>query len=225
MRRLALACRGGRDALLEELALQVPTLQLDAYLAAVSYRRSRPTPEELGRFREQTWPEDAPRFTIVMPVYNIREDWLRQSIESVLAQTYPRWDLVCVNDASPAPHIKMVLDEMARRDDRIRVLHCPQNRGVSVATNLGIELARGDYIGFMDHDDALEPHALHNFASAVLRDGPDLLYSNEAATGASLDTVLRIEARPAFSYDHYLGHPYFVHLIAARTSWCARLAG
>ena len=102
------------------------------------------------------------------------------AIESVLAQTYTHWELVCVNDASQAPHIKMVLDEMARRDDRIRVLHCPQNRGVSVATNLGIELARGDYIGFMGHDDALEPHALHHFASAVLRDGPDLLYSDEA---------------------------------------------
>ncbi len=225
MRRLALACRGGRDALLEELALQVPTLQLDAFLAASSYWRSRPSPQELGRLREQTWPQDAPRFSIVMPVYNIREDWLRLAIESVLAQTYPHWELVCVNDASPAPHIKTVLDEMAKRDDRIRVLHCPKNRGVSVATNVGIELARGDYIGFMDHDDALEPHALHHFASAVLRDGPDMLYSNEAVTGASLDAVLRIDTRPAFSYDHYLGHPYFVHLIAARAELVRKVGG
>src|SRR5208283_3910385 len=157
--------------------------------------------------------------------YNIREDWLRLSIESVLAQTYPHWEIVCVNDASPAPHIEMVLDEMARRDDRIRVLHCSNNRGVSVATNLGIELARGDYIGFIDHDDALEPHALDHFASAVLRDRPDMLYSDEAVCGASLDNVLRIDARPAFSYDHYLGHPYFVHLIAARAELVRKVGG
>src|SRR5208337_4538665 len=75
--RLTLACRGGRETFLDDSALQVPVLPLESQLAAICYRRSRPTPEELGRLRERNWPEDAPRFTIVMPVYNIREDWLR----------------------------------------------------------------------------------------------------------------------------------------------------
>ena len=135
----------------------------------------------------------------------------------MLAQTYPQWELICVDDSSPAPHVKTVLDELASRDHRITVIRCPWNRGVSGATNLGIEAASGDYIGFMDHDDVLEPHALHRFAEAVAQDQPDLIYSDEAITGENIDTILRVDARPAFSYDHYLGHPYFVHLIAART--------
>ena len=101
----------------------------------------------------------SPRISIIMPVYNVREDWLRQAISSVIAQTYPHWELVCINDASPAPHIRPVLDEMASRDSRIVVIHSPTNKGVSSATNTGIEDAKSDHVLFMDHDDHLEPNA------------------------------------------------------------------
>ena len=69
-----------------------------------------------------------PRISIIMPVYNVREDWLRQAISSVIAQTYPHWELICVNDASPAPHVRPVLDEMAAGDSRVVVIHCAKNR-------------------------------------------------------------------------------------------------
>ena len=75
----------------------------------------------------------SPKITIIMPVYNVREDWLRQAIDSVIEQSYPFWELICVNDASSAAHIRPVLDEHASRDLRVRVIHCPKNRGVSVS--------------------------------------------------------------------------------------------
>ena len=162
---------------------------------------------------------------MIMPVYNVREDWLRQAVESVLAQTYPNWELICVNDASYAPHVKRALDELACRDSRMVVIHSERNHGVAAATNRGLSVARGDYVFFMDHDDFLEPHALQRFAEAILQDRPDMIYSDEAITGENLDTILRVENRPAFSYDHYLGHPYFVHLIAARTELVRKVGG
>ena len=80
---------------------------------------------------------------MIMAVYNIREDWLRQAVESVLAQTYPNWELICVNDASPAPHVKRALDELASRDSRMVVIHSERNLGVAVATNRGLSVAKG----------------------------------------------------------------------------------
>ncbi len=128
-RRLTLAYgNGGYESFLGELAVQVPTLQLESHRAVVHFKRSRPSPQLLAGLRSQPWTKDAPRFTIVMSVYNIREDWLRQAIESVLAQTYPQWELICVNDASHAPHIKVVLDELslARPQDQSHPL-CPES--------------------------------------------------------------------------------------------------
>jgi GT2 family glycosyltransferase len=77
----------------------------------------------------------------------------------------------------------------------------------------------------MDHDDFLEPHALHRFAEAILQDQPDMLYSDEAIAGEDIEEIRHISARPAFSYDYYLSHPYFVHLIAARTEIIRRVGG
>jgi GT2 family glycosyltransferase len=223
--RLAAAVRsGGYLGLLRELNTQVPTLRLEPYISSKYFDTSRPSRRRLEALRARTWPADSPRLTVVMPVFNVREAWLREAIESVLTQTYPHWELICVDDASPAPHIGTVLDEMASRDSRVRVFHTPTNLGVSAATNLGIREARGDYICFMDHDDFLEPHALHCFAGAIVEEGPDMLYSDEAVTGENIDAIRRVDFRPAFSYDHYLGHPYVVHLIAARTS-LVRAAG
>ncbi len=224
--RLGAALRtGGYHGFLEELSAQVPSLELEPYLAIVRFKRFRPSRQQLEELRSQPWPASSPSVTIVMPVYNIRETWLRAAVESVLAQTYPHWELVCVNDASPAPHIRIVLDELDSRDSRVRVFHLNQNQGVSTATNLGIDKASGEYICFMDHDDYLEPHALHRFAEAILEDRPDMLYSDEAVTGEDIENILRIDSRPAFSYDHYLGHPYFVHLIAARTELVRKVGG
>ncbi|QEH32816.1 Putative glycosyltransferase EpsH [Aquisphaera giovannonii] len=209
---------GGVEGLLRELAEQLPELPLQPYAAALQFRKSRPTPERLASLRSRDWPADAPKFSVIVPVYNTREAWLREMLGSVLGQTYPHWELICVDDASPSPRVREVLEEFAASDPRIVPILERRNRGVAAATNRGLEAASGDYVAFLDHDDSLEPHALQAFAEAVLRDRPDMLYSDEAVTGERLDKVLRVDLRPDFSYDHYLGHPYFVHLIAARTS-------
>ena len=148
-----------------------------------------------------------------------------QAVESVIAQTYPYWELICINDHSSAPHIRPSLDELAILDSRVRVIHRETNGGVSVATNQGLAHATGDYIAFMDHDDYLEPHALDRFAEAVLQDQPDMIYSDEAITEVDINSIRHVTSRPSFSYDYYLSHPFFVHLVAARTEIVRRIGG
>ena len=216
---------GGLRGLCQSVQMLVPAKDSAHANLQESIAWTCPSSRLLARMRRRRWPASAPKFTLITAVHNVREDWLREAIGSVIAQTYPWWEMICINDHSTAPHIRPVLDELSARDSRVRVIHCETNRGVGAATNRGIAEATGDYIAFMNHDDFLEPHALHRFAEAILHDQPDMIYSDEAITDETLDTIRRVDARPAFSYDHYLGHPYFVHLIAARTELVRKVGG
>lgn len=209
----------------EELSFQSPVFRPHAISDEAWFRQTRPSQRLLAKLRRRRWPKDAPKITILMPVYNVREDWLRQAIESVLAQTYPHWELICVDDGSPAPHIRPVLKELSSLDSRVVVIHSANNRGVSSATNLGLQAASGDYVSFMDHDDYLEPHALQRFAEAILHDNPDMLYSDEVVTGEDINDIIHICARSKFSYDYYVGHPYIVHLITVRGALVRQVGG
>jgi GT2 family glycosyltransferase len=188
-------------------------------------KRVQPSPTLLSRFRRTEWSACAPWFTILTPVYNVREEWLRSAVTSVLSQTYRRWELILINDASSAPHITPTLNELAGRDPRVKVIHLSTNSGVSKATNVGLDRAEGDYVAFLDHDDHLEPHALHRFAQAALAYDSDLIFSDEAVTSEDISEILSIPLRTAFSYDYYLCHPYFVHLIAVKTGIIRRVGG
>ena len=163
--------------------------------------------------------------TIIMPVYNTRQDWLTEALNSVMGQWSAGWELICVDDGSTQPHVRASLEAATRQDRRIRVIRSPFNVGVGRAVNLGIRAAKGDYVAFMDHDDILEPDAVHKLAKAALTTSADLIYSDEVLVGEDAGVVLEVRARPAFSYDYYLSHPYFVHMVAVRTALARSLKG
>ncbi|MGI4955668.1 MAG: glycosyltransferase family 2 protein [Janthinobacterium lividum] len=163
--------------------------------------------------------------SILMPVFNTRRDWLIAALNSVLGQWSPHWELICVDDGSTERHVAEVLDAAVRHDRRIRVMRSPGNLGIAKAINFGLRAANGEYVAFMDHDDVLEPDAIHRMASAARRTDADLLYSDEAITTSDIDSIVEVRARPAFSYDYYLSHPYFVHLICARTEIARQIGG
>lgn len=121
-----------------------------------------------------------PLISVLTPTYNTTEKWLRRAIDSVRAQLYPNWELCIADDASTAPHVRAVLDEYARLDERIRVVFREQNGHISAATNSALEIARGEYVALLDHDDELPAHALYMVVTA-LKDKPDLdlIYSDE----------------------------------------------
>ena len=118
-----------------------------------------------------------PLVSIVMPVYNSR--WLKEAVDSVLAQTYRNCELILVDDCSTLPATLETLTGF-QATPNIKIIRNQKNLGISGATNAGIEAGRGEYVAFMDHDDLLHPEALAYFVR-TLNDGhdDDVFYSNE----------------------------------------------
>ena len=106
-----------------------------------------------------------PLISVLMPTYN-HEAFVGQALESLLAQTYPHWEVVAVDDGS-TDGSGAILDAYASRDARIRVLHQPSNQGVGAALNAGVAASRGEWIGWLSSDDLFLPDALAKRAQAV----------------------------------------------------------
>lgn len=124
--------------------------------------------------------ENRPAFSILMPVYNPDIEFFRRAIESVIAQTWPHWELCIADDASTNPEIKTLIEEYAQKDSRIKPIFREKNGHIAAATNSALQLAEQPWIAFMDHDDELTPDALASVAQAIA-DNPDglLFYSDE----------------------------------------------
>lgn len=163
--------------------------------------------------------------SIIMPVYNTPQAWLMEALGSVAAQWSPDWELICVNDGSTEPHVKPLLDAVARRDKRVRVLHSQDNVGIARGVNFGLRVARGDYVTFLDHDDVLEPDAVYHLIMAAKQSRADLIYSDEALTSDNINAIIEVRARPAFSHDYYMSHPYFVHMVCVRAEIARQIGG
>jgi len=122
----------------------------------------------------------APRFSLVMPTYNSPPRWLATCLDSVLAQTYPHWELCIADDASTDPASRETLVRYAARDTRIRIVWRTVNGHISAASNSALEMATGAYVALIDHDDALPPYALGEVALALIaRPDTAILYTDE----------------------------------------------
>ncbi len=130
-----------------------------------------------GRLRELPY---QPLVSVVMPVYDTHEAWLRRAIGSVQRQLYPRWELCVADDNSSRPHVRAVLEEYASRDHRIKLVFRDRNGHISAASNSALALASGEFVALLDHDDELAEHALYMVVEELNR-YPDanLLYSDE----------------------------------------------
>ena len=111
--------------------------------------------------------------SVIVPVYNA-ENYLAKSIESMINQTYPAWEMILVDNGSEDNSLR-ICQEYARRDERIQVLHQYQNRGVSVARNLALEKACGKFLTFLDADDWVKPDYLEQLISRQKETDADLL--------------------------------------------------
>ncbi len=124
--------------------------------------------------------DSGPLISVVVPVYNTEERWLRSAIESVIRQTYSNWELCIADDASTKKHVSDVLESYANKDSRIKVVYRKENGHIARASNSALTLATGEYIALLDHDDELAPHALEEIAKELVRwPETDLLYTDE----------------------------------------------
>ena len=124
--------------------------------------------------------KNLPKISVLMPVYNSPEKFLRMAIESMRKQIYEHWELCIVDDASTQPHIRKILMGYAESDSRIKLICRDDNGHISAASNSALAIASGDYVALLDHDDELAEHALY-WISAEICAQPDLqlIYSDE----------------------------------------------
>jgi GT2 family glycosyltransferase len=166
-----------------------------------------------------------PRISLLMPVYNTPEAWLRQAIDSVIQQVYQDWELCIADDASTQPHVRNVLEEYRQRDARIKVVYRETNGHVSAASNSALALVTGEFTVLFDHDDLLERQALYRVAESILADWPDIIYSDELLISEASGEVIGHAFRPAFSLELLRAHAYIVHLVAFRTALLRCIGG
>jgi GT2 family glycosyltransferase len=121
-----------------------------------------------------------PKISLLVPVYNTPERFLDQMLASVAAQTYESWELCIVEGGSTEPGTVEVLKKWEVREPRFRIEWLPKNLGIAENTNRALEMARGDFIACIDHDDLLAPFALYELARAINEfPGADIFYSDE----------------------------------------------
>lgn len=180
------------------------------------YRAFAGTPlyseEELSAQRKQVFLKHI-TFSIVVPLYNTPEMFLREMIGSVQAQTYGNWEL-CLADGSDGSHknVGEICLAYVREDSRIKYRKLEKNLGISGNTNVCLEMATGDYIGLFDHDDLLHPAALHDVMEVICDKNADFIYTDEA-TFQSPDSkrLISIHYKPDFAPDNLRANNYICH--------------
>jgi glycosyltransferase involved in cell wall biosynthesis len=159
-----------------------------------------------------------PRISVIMPVYNAPDKWLRRAIDSVREQIYPDWELCIADDASTKPHVRRILEQAAASDQRIKVIYRPKNGHISAASNTALKIATGDFVVLLDHDDELAPHALYMVAEELsVHADADLIYSDEDKIderGHRYDPFFK----PDWNPDLLDSINYVAHLTCLRTS-------
>ncbi|AKQ65364.1 Glycosyl transferase, group 2 family protein [Myxococcus hansupus] len=166
-----------------------------------------------------------PRVSLITPVHDTPEAFLRACIASVKAQLHPEWEWVLVDDANTAPHVSRLLREAAEGEPRIKIITAPVRGGAVQATQMGLEAARGEFVGFLDAGDTLSPHALGEVALALgAQPDLDILYTDEDR----LDEEGRRLApffKPDWSPDLLRSVDYVRHFLVVRRALLTQVGG
>jgi len=152
------------------------------------------------------------KFSILVPLYNTPEQFLREMIQSVQAQTYGNWEL-CLADGSDTFHVDVekICKEYAKKDKRIKYKKLEQNLGISGNTNACIEMATGDYIALFDHDDLLHPAALFEVMKAICEKNADFIYTDENTFHTTPEDAYCPHYKPDFASDTLRSYNYICH--------------
>lgn len=162
--------------------------------------------------------------SIIMPVCNTPEHFLREVVASIEAQTCCNWELCVHDDASDAPHVHRVLCELQARIPNMKVSSSSTRTGIAAATNAALGMAAGHWIAFVDHDDLLEPDAIAAVIECHERTGADIVYTDHDVLGD--DGVLRHPYfKPDWNHDLFLSQMYLGHLVSFRRKLVEELGG
>ncbi len=167
--------------------------------------------EQYEAQQQETFPKTV-KFSILVPLYNTPERFLREMIQSVQIQTYGNWEL-CLADGSDADHasVERICREFAAKDERVRYQKLEENLGISGNTNACLAMATGDYIGLFDHDDLLHPSALYEDMKAICQQGADFLYTDENTFTNVPSDAYCPNFKPDYAPDTLRSYNYICH--------------
>ncbi|HQD57371.1 MAG TPA: glycosyltransferase family 2 protein [Candidatus Competibacteraceae bacterium] len=160
--------------------------------------------------------------SLIIPVYNVERRWLEAAVESVRRQTYPHWQLCIADDGSDRQETLNYLQQLA--DERIQVLFLDANHGIAAASNSALSIAKGRFVGFLDHDDELTADALQQVIQTIEESEPDLIYSDEEYININ-GHHYSAHFKPDYSPDLLLSINYICHLAIYRRSLLQQIGG
>lgn len=166
-------------------------------------------------FNEIYGKNKSPLISIICPVYKPELSFFIEAVESVLQQTYVNWELLLVDDGGGEPSIQKEMKAFAKADKRIKITILKKNQGISVATNTALKKAKGEWIAFLDHDDALLPESLEIMLLEAQLNDSDLIYSDEDKIDIN-GTYMGPHLKPDFNYRYLLGCNYICHFVMVK---------
>lgn len=185
------------------------------------FEKYRADSEELARQSKQEGKlAYRPLVSVVVPCYQTPENYLREMMDSLRAQSYSNWQL-CLADATSADEVSAIVDDYCRQyqEKRICYRHLQENRGIAGNTNAGIELAEGEWIGLLDHDDLLAPEALYEMVQFMNREPEaELIYSDEDQIEETKKGLQHKNPhfKPDFSPDLLRSNNYITHFLCVK---------
>ena len=199
----------------------VPTRQINYH---IWFANHRVTQLELEHQKNTVFAYQ-PKISLLVPTYNTPEKYLREMIDSIIAQSYGNWQL-CIADASDSDsNVRDLLRQYSETDSRIKVKYLEKNEGISGNSNQALSLATGEYAGLYDHDDFLEPDALFEIVKALQEQKYDVLYTDEDKYNTKNDHVEAPHFKPDFSIDLLRSYNYITHLFVAKLELIRSVGG
>ena len=174
--------------------------------------KSFPNAEERRREEETVFPREI-KISVLVPLYNTPEKFLREMIDSVVTQTYKNWEL-CLADGSDDKHtdVGRICQEYIEKDSRIKYQKIEKNLGISGNTNVCFSMATGNFIGLFDHDDVMHPSLLFECVKTVCEKDADYVYTDEATfTSPNLNDLIVLHFKPDYSPDNLRANNYICH--------------
>ena len=174
---------------------------------------------------EQTEIKQDIKISLLVPVYNTPEKYLREMVSSVLRQTYGNWELILVDDCSPHSNIKKLLQEVAAQDSRIKTIFLKKNQRISAATNEALRRAKGKFVTLLDHDDLLHEKALEYVAHAIQQhSSAAIIYTDEAKIQDN-GMIYQPFLKPSWNYELLRSINYITHMTTIRRDIIEKIGG
>ncbi len=176
------------------------------------------TPEQLAEQRKTVFAYQ-PKFSIAVPLFRTPEKYLKEMIQSVIDQSYGNWELCLADGGGKENSVQAIVEEFSAKDSRVRYKLLEENFGIAGNTNAALEMAQGDFLALLDHDDILAPDALFECVKLLNEDPEtDIIYTDEDKVDMEGKSHFDPHFKPDFNLDLLHTQNYICHFFVAKKS-------